>query len=149
MWGFLTFCHPYGWHSFVCQFYARSYTIAIANSEPSTLLPLSLMCHARSARQHGIELESPNLAREMTTLPSPPSFVASWSRLGQTPSTPAAEPLSPHSLPWRRRRRLGWTWWRRWLPLPFPFLQRTTTILGTTQTPLNPISPISFPNLVC
>jgi hypothetical protein len=29
--GFLTFCHPYGWHSFVCQLCAHPNTFALAS----------------------------------------------------------------------------------------------------------------------
>jgi len=67
--GFITFCHSYRWHSSVCQFYTRSFIIAITNSETHTLLPLSLMWHARWACQRGSEPGSPHLAREMTYLP--------------------------------------------------------------------------------
>ena len=44
-WGHLTFCHPYGWHSFVCHFYTGTYTFAIANSNPPIFLPFLLMWH--------------------------------------------------------------------------------------------------------
>jgi len=64
--GFLTFCHC---HSSICQFCARSYVIAIVNSEPPTFLPFSLMWHTRWTCQCGSELESSNLAQEMAYLP--------------------------------------------------------------------------------
>ena len=66
---FLIFCHPYGWHSSVYQFYVHFYIIAITNSETHTLLALSLMWHTRWACQRDSEPRSPHLAREMNYLP--------------------------------------------------------------------------------
>ena len=90
--GFLTFCHPYGWHSFICHICARPYIFAIANSNPPTFLSFLLRWHARWACQRGREPGSPNLAREMTTLPSPPSSVSS---LPSPESNPVHSPFFP------------------------------------------------------
>ena len=44
--GHLTFCHPYGWHSFVCHFYTGIYIFAIVNSNTPNFLSFLLMWHA-------------------------------------------------------------------------------------------------------
>jgi hypothetical protein len=62
-------CHPYGWHSFVCQLCTHSYTIAIVNGESPMFLPPLLIWHATFASQCGNALGSLNFVWEKTYLP--------------------------------------------------------------------------------
>jgi hypothetical protein len=92
--GDLTYCHSYGYHSSVCQFYADTYIFAIWNSKTLTYLPLSLIWHATQSASVAAPLKTTAISLSLYSLTCGPhkSLSPSTSSRPQLMQTTEARP---------------------------------------------------------